>query len=346
MLLLLFESSFFDSNNPIWSCDTGALFLLTTNQNQQKNNNNCLRIEVYDKINKKDSELIGEVQLEGANVFNGKWSDEQRRTFTLTKDRMEVPQEESRPSFFKKEFVESLASVVTAGLTFFDDTSNTVLLDDEFDEEDSLYGRSDTYTDFVAEKTEVDDDFVYGKTGTLALRFRVASDDDINFLKAVEIFDHGYKIAQQNSKRQTLSGVKKILGGRILAPLVTENRSSLFRMCSYKEFHYFMDHFVNGRIIDHMGVHRIRVKPGPNPKAPKETEFLTKNEMAQFNYAPSKKWVEAGSGTLGRVYVEILSCEGLRRKNLGKVMRKKTNPFICIICEFCCIQVGQFRNSV
>jgi hypothetical protein len=46
---------------------------------------------------------------------------------------------------------------------------------------------------------------------------------------------------------------------------------------------------------------------------------------------PSKNWIEAGSGNCGRVFLEILKCDGLPNMDTG--MRDLTDAFACIIYE-------------
>ena len=54
-----------------------------------------------------------------------------------------------------------------------------------------------------------------------------------------------------------------------------------------------------------------RVWPCPDPDRPKETKFLSKEELQLECNKPSKQWVEAGSGDYGTVFLEILSCDNL-----------------------------------
>ena len=118
-------------------------------------------------------------------------------------------------------------------------------------------------------------------------------------------------------------------------------------LCTIRELKYSLDFRLNGKIIDGAGVERYRVKPGPNPKRPlKETEYLTDVEMIKLAYAPSHDWVEAGSGSLGRVYVEIISCQGLSNKNVGKVWGDKTDPMVCLIYEDCLVETDVIRNCL
>jgi hypothetical protein len=96
---------------------------------------------------------------------------------------------------------------------------------------------------------------------------------------------------------------------------------------------------LHGRIVDADGVRRLRVKPFPDPRKVGITaKFLSKTEMLQRCFEPSQSWVEAGSGNLGHVKVEILSCEGLPNKDMGQIFGNKTDPFCCLVYEDCLVQ--------
>lgn len=328
------------SNNPIWSCDTGALFLIHVNRKHLRNNS-FLRIELIDRISKKKQESIGEVIIECQRLISNEWCNETRKTMSLIQDHQEkeVPKDQGN-WHFSNELTNSLTTVVTAGMSLFETSEDAFPEDDSIDDEDSIYGKS---TRSLHDETEIDDDFVFGKNGKLALRFRVANQDDINFIKAIEIFDRGYKHAKK-SKQQILSGVKMSLDGKLLAHLITEHNSSLLNICSHEEFHRFLDYTCYGKHSE-FGVQKRRVKPGPDPSKPKEeTEYLTEADMKEYSNQPSTRWVEAGSGMVGRVYVEIISCEGLHNKSISKLMGKKADPFVCLVYEDCLVETDVIRN--
>jgi hypothetical protein len=56
---------------------------------------------------------------------------------------------------------------------------------------------------------------------------------------------------------------------------------------------------------------QFRVQPYPDPDRVQQTEWLSKEELSKEAFKPSKKWVEAGDGEVGRVYVEIIGCKDL-----------------------------------
>jgi hypothetical protein len=56
---------------------------------------------------------------------------------------------------------------------------------------------------------------------------------------------------------------------------------------------------------------QLRVQPYPDPDRVQQTEWLSKEELSAEAFKPSKKWVEAGVGDVGRIYVEVIGCKDL-----------------------------------
>ena len=50
----------------------------------------------------------------------------------------------------------------------------------------------------------------------------------------------------------------------------------------------------------------IRTRPCPEPGHEEETKWMSKYEIEKAAYAPSKSWVEAGTGEIGNLYIEII----------------------------------------
>jgi hypothetical protein len=173
-----------------------------------------------------------------------------------------------------------------------------------------------------------------GSLGTLALRMRVATKSDINFVKS-------WNRAQENRGKVDLA-VKALIeeeqtSVRPIATLVTETNetqiagasflnalSSAFQVKSYREHS--------------TGQQKIRVKPHADPKRPKETAYMTSHDISIETRRPSQNWVEAGSGTLGNLYVEILSCHGLPNVDSGEAIGNLTDPFVCAVFEDTMVQ--------
>jgi len=81
------------------------------------------------------------------------------------------------------------------------------------------------------------------------------------------------------------------------------------------------------------GSELIRVRPYPNPEQESETKWMTPDEIERMSYEESHKWIEAGSGSRGVLYVEIIGCDGLPNMDAGVNKRDKTDAFVTAIFE-------------
>mmetsp|Transcript_6803 Transcript_6803/g.9990 ORF Transcript_6803/g.9990 Transcript_6803/m.9990 type:complete len:1147 (-) Transcript_6803:2430-5870(-) len=73
------------------------------------------------------------------------------------------------------------------------------------------------------------------------------------------------------------------------------------------------------------------VRPYPDPSRKKETTMLTKSQLREECYKPSTKWVHAGSGSLGTVFIEFLKCRDLPNTDTGGAVGNLTDAFISAI---------------
>ncbi|KAL7558699.1 hypothetical protein ACA910_013416 [Epithemia clementina (nom. ined.)] len=101
---------------------------------------------------------------------------------------------------------------------------------------------------------------------------------------------------------------------------------------------------------DVTGQIKYRVKPHADPDRPSSTEFLSKEEIQTETLKPSKKWIHAGSGTLGKLYLEILSCHGL--PNLDAVVAGQsvggnlTDAFVTAVFEDAMVQTDVIDDEL
>jgi hypothetical protein len=136
----------------------------------------------------------------------------------------------------------------------------------------------------------------------LALRFRKATQDDLIFL----------------GKIKAAAPLLSAQDCRLVASDIDCNhvlRKSMFQS--------------NSKIKDKKQL--FRVVPYPDPSRPKETEWMTKDEIHEEALKPSVRWVQAGYGTMGTVYVEIIGCDNLPNLDLSAV--DLTDPFVGIVFE-------------
>jgi hypothetical protein len=131
---------------------------------------------------------------------------------------------------------------------------------------------------------------------TLALRFRPATQDDIKFLK-------GNKLSRETE------GLASDINFR------TIQKTSLFQR--------------NRKFVKDKEY--IRAQPFPDPERPKETEWMTREEIEAETLKPSKRWVSAGHGKTGTIHLEILGCDGLPNTDFN--VNDLSDPFVGIVFE-------------
>lgn len=91
---------------------------------------------------------------------------------------------------------------------------------------------------------------------------------------------------------------------------------------------------------------QYRVKPCPDPSQEEATTWMTEAELRTEALKPSYKWVEAGSGDLGKLYVEILGCNGLPNMDSQELATGKTDAFACLVYEDAIVNTEVIPNSL
>ena len=181
--------------------------------------------------------------------------------------------------------------------------------------------------------------------GNLAVRFKVATLSDAH---VVSFFNkkpqppintplepsNGLHTVESKNISAVATGPFRRNSNRPWAPLVTETSEAEIAQSGF--VNALSSVFSRNVISDESGVSKVRVKPGPDPDRKEETEFLSSHDLKIETRLPSKKWIEAGSGTLGKLYVEILSCHGLPNVDLGEAVGDVTDPFCTLVYEDCC----------
>jgi hypothetical protein len=77
-----------------------------------------------------------------------------------------------------------------------------------------------------------------------------------------------------------------------------------------------------------------RVKPFPDPANEENTKWMTQQEIEDQAIAHSTDWLEVGSGDLGRLFVEVIRCDGLPNMDKGTLnLLDKTDAFCCLLFE-------------
>jgi hypothetical protein len=329
------------NNNPIWACDSGSLFLLDPSMASSSDH---LRIEVYDLVKKHRSKLIGIVKIPMREIKYGNMCDERRLQFEVKRDGEECMHEiEQDKSIFStgKNIFKQVSQLVNAESLRMGFTLNREVLHDE----DSVDSEHNSHEDKSFETKGIDDNYIFGEKGTLAIRFRVATPDDIKFIKAIEKYNSVFERAKQKAVFFRSTGMKKFLENKSLAHLATETSTKYIDIVNCETIHELIDYRMLGQFFDNSGVKKLRVKPYTDPSRPDhETKFLSEAEMQEMCFKPSQSWVEAGSGTIGQVKVEILSCEGLPNKDIGKFFGNKIDPLVSLIFEDVIVQTDVIQD--
>jgi len=160
------------------------------------------------------------------------------------------------------------------------------------------------------DKLDVSQTFVHRPR--LVLRIRKATEQDIAFIKTLEV---AQKLIGKSRKmgvyaKETLVLPKTQQGVDTLADKVAKKHND-------------------------KGERLFHVLPGPDPERPKHrTEYLTNAELDYEMEKPSKNWIETGSGRAGKVYLEVLKCQNLPNMDAAMgVGVSKTDAFCTIIYE-------------
>lgn len=190
-----------------------------------------------------------------------------------------------------------------------------------------------------------------GNRGKLTMRFRLGTKGDEDFLRAMS---RRYEMDHQSS----FSGVYTAFAatdhqngeakeakdgeGEHETESHTEKRPIAFLPTEQDETQVAGESFIKGissafssksYYDKHAGTKKIKIKPHPDPDRVVETSYMSASEIKAETMAPSKEWVEAGSGTLGKLYLEILHCTGLPNVDVGETVGNLTDAFICAVYE-------------
>ena len=147
--------------------------------------------------------------------------------------------------------------------------------------------------------------------GKLALRFRKATEEDIDFFKPNDGKKAEAKDVDIDFKkdRRASSGI-----------------------------------FTRTRKRGEDGKIQYRTQPAADPERVEETTWLTKEQVQEEALKPSTTWAEAGHGDMGRVYVEIIGCDDLKNLDLG--VNDQTDSFAVVVFENNMVRTDVVRDCL
>lgn len=315
--------------NPIWTCDTGSLFLMSGKRDYRKINNMDLRIELFDRdIVRKRSTRLGVVYIPGRKLINGDWCNEVRIECEVQCDKMikndafisEIPDVMNNTLKCDKcpTRIETKLSSVAPLMVY--DQIFSMNEDVSTSEIDSIFSETERKSSNNPESL-----WNIGSKGFIALRFRFANDEDILFLRALKTDS---KLIHDRS-----------LIGKNLAEFPTENCKNYSIKYNLPNIMRNLRNKFRRKKVNPRGKKLLRVKPRPDPGRPiDETKFLSKEDLINESFSSSTQWTEAGSGSLGSVLLEIICCEDLKKNSMDQ--------FVCIVFEDCMVQTDILRDCL
>mmetsp|Transcript_14204 Transcript_14204/g.34245 ORF Transcript_14204/g.34245 Transcript_14204/m.34245 type:complete len:1271 (+) Transcript_14204:143-3955(+) len=156
-----------------------------------------------------------------------------------------------------------------------------------------------------------------GKKAYLALRFRMANKEDIIFME--EFQEHNKNKSMIVSSINSYPIKDGIAANEAFLPPGTHPNPPIRRNRRPTK---------DGRSTQH------RVKPCPDPERPEDdTKWMTTREIEDKAMEPSRNWIEAGSGSVWRIFIEILGCNDLPNMDFSVTGRDKSDPFVTIAYE-------------
>jgi len=154
------------------------------------------------------------------------------------------------------------------------------------------------------------------KQGKIALRVRRATEHDINFMEKFH--------EKRKSKLISLPDIK--VGNTI---------KSIMTVHSKKE-----------KEGPDKGKTKYLIRPGPDPKRKDETAWLKKEKIEEEKMMPSYNWTDIGSGSLGKIFVEILGCDGLPNMDTSSTLGDTSDSFVSLVYEDCFVRTDTIMDCL
>jgi C2 domain len=158
-------------------------------------------------------------------------------------------------------------------------------------------------------------------SGVLALRFRFATEQDLVFL---------HKLSQKRSAVREHAKTSVITPNQADTALLA-SPGDVRKVAADINFQSVQSKSILQRYqkTDNDGRELFRIIPYPDPDRP-NTEFMSANDIEHTAYQPSTKWVTAGCGSLGTLYVEVIGCDKLPQKDYDLSL---TDAFVAMAFE-------------
>ena len=168
-----------------------------------------------------------------------------------------------------------------------------------------------------------------GCNGFIAIRCRKATGEDLAFMERLRA---GGISSVGNSSPLAL---KSAGGTGVFKALVTSNTRK--------------EHVNSERRPGHTVIKKQRVRPYPDPARPDETKWMTRAQIQEDSTKRSTNWIDAGSGSFAKVYLEILGCDDLPNLDgaAGTISSNvKTDAFVCVVFEDVVLKTDVIDDSL
>lgn len=73
---------------------------------------------------------------------------------------------------------------------------------------------------------------------------------------------------------------------------------------------------------------------------------MTKEQVKLEVMKPSFSWIDSGTGNLGRIFLEVLSAEGLPNLDTGSFLGNLSDPFVSIVYEDTCLRTDTIDDCL
>jgi len=325
----------FNDNNPVWDVQTHSLFLFKVKPKEFIESDDKLIITTcHDATTFGKVKIIGRTAIDAETILYN--CDEERIEFEL-----EHPDAENKKQKKKRSYTR-----ISPSITRRQNNSSPRQVDKRsrkaLDVKTSVKRDKDT-----ASYSIIDRDYtpnVHAR-GQIAMRFRMAHKKDVTFLETIHKNHMRLKPIPNEAELPSERDETEVVGEQVM-------HSVMFNLRKVgKVFHTQDD-----------GTPRVKVKPGPDPGRPHRlTEWLSKDELVRECMAPSTNWVVTGTGcdgkpssaldqgcsrSLGRVYLEILSCQDLPNLDVGGAVGNYTDPFVCAIFEDSIVETNVINDEL
>jgi hypothetical protein len=165
-------------------------------------------------------------------------------------------------------------------------------------------------------------------SAVLALRFRVATEHDLIFLHKLAKRESDVRELTKASINPNPDHVNKA-SSALLAQQPQDGRKVAadinFQSVKLKSI------FQRQQKTGSEGQELFRIIPYPDPDRPdEETEWMSAAGIEHTAYQPSTKWVTAGCGSLGTIYLEVIGCNNLPQMDVDLSL---TDAFVTMAFE-------------